>query len=184
MKYQPLIVLALALAACATPVTGADAAGAQTAPAAAPPPPCEDAAYHQFDFWVGNWDVYDTGGNLAGTNSIQPEEYGCLLVERWVNTSGITGQSYNFYDPVAGEWRQLWVSGGAVIDYSGGLTPSGSMLLTGEIHNRRAGTSAPFTGEWTLNDDGSVTQHFRQQDTETGEWSDWFVGKYVRQAAE
>ena len=196
MRYLTIAVSAIALAACATAQT-APAGEAQSAVQAgpdatpAPPPvpakapqPCEDAAYHAFDFWIGEWDVYDKKGNLGGTNSIQPAESGCLLIEHWVNTAGGTGQSYNFYDPATGKWRQLWVSAGSVIDYSGGLTKSGSMFLEGEIHYRPNGNAAPFTGEWTLNDDGSVTQHFRQQDPETGEWSDWFVGKYVKQKEE
>ena len=154
------------------------------APATSLPAPCSEPVYHQFDFWIGEWDVFDPAGNLAGTNSIQPAETGCLLIERWTNTAGGTGQSYNFYDPGIGKWRQIWVSPAGVIDYSGGLTDTGAMFLEGEIRNRGAGGVAPFTGEWTANADGSVTQHFRQQDPVTGEWSDWFVGRYVRKSGD
>ena len=174
----------LFLTACTGLPSGSGEAGqVAVTQSAAPPPSCGGEAYHQFDFWIGDWDVYDTAGNMVGTNSIQPAERGCLLIEHWTNTAGGTGQSYNFYDPRISEWRQIWVSAGSVIDYSGGLTESGSMKLEGEIHNRTAGV-APFTGEWTLNADGSVTQHFQQQNPETGEWSDWFVGRYVRQTDE
>ncbi|HBJ93117.1 MAG TPA: hypothetical protein DDZ43_09590, partial [Hyphomonadaceae bacterium] len=31
-----------------------------------PPPPCTDEAYHQFDFWLGEWEVSGPNGNLAG----------------------------------------------------------------------------------------------------------------------
>jgi hypothetical protein len=175
----------LTMTACvAVPVEAQQPASTQASQPANPPPPCDDADYHQFDFWIGDWDVYDPAGNLAGTNSIQPAEQGCLLIEHWTNSGGGTGQSYNFYDPGTGQWRQIWVNGGGVIDYSGGLTETGSMLLEGEIRNRGAGGVAPFTGEWTPNADGSVTQHFRQQNPETGEWSDWFVGRYVRKNEE
>jgi hypothetical protein len=173
-----LVFPALAVTACM--ILPVEAGQSTPAPAASPPPPCDDVVYHQFDFWIGDWNVYDQAGNLAGTNSIQPAEQGCLLIEHWINTGGGTGQSYNFFDPGTGKWRQIWVNAGGVIDYSGGLTDTGSMLLEGEIRNRGGAGMAPFTGEWTLNADGSVTQHFRQQDTETGEWSDWFVGRYVR----
>lgn len=185
-----LIVPVLFLAACMTVPVGPVQAGEggtsppAVPPPAPPPPPCQDDIHHAFDFWLGNWDVYDPAGNLAGTNSITSEESGCLLIEHWTNTGGGTGQSYNFYDPGTGQWRQLWVSAGSVIDYSGGLTESGSMRLEGEIRYQGTGAVAPFTGEWTLNEDGSVTQHFRQQATDTGEWSDWFVGRYVKQTEE
>lgn len=197
MKQLTAILGAAALVACATAETaetgvGADTAGATgtgdagaqdggSAPSVTPPPPCQGEAYHEFDFWIGEWNVYDGNGTLVGRNSIQPEEGGCVLVERWRNTGGGTGQSYNFFDPGVKMWRQLWISRGSVIDYAGGLTEAGAMLLEGEIRYHADGSVAPFTGEWTLNEDGSVTQHFRQQDPETGEWADWFVGRYVRQ---
>ena len=177
-----LVLPALAVTACLASTV--EAGQSTPAPTANPPPPCSDAVYHQFDFWIGDWNVYDQAGNLAGTNSIQPAEHGCLLIEHWTNSGGGTGQSYNFFDPGTGKWRQIWVNAGGIIDYSGGPTDTGSMLLEGEIRNRGGVGVAPFTGEWTLNADGSVTQHFRQKDTETGKWSDWFVGRYVRKDEE
>ncbi|WP_299950068.1 hypothetical protein [Hyphomonas sp. BRH_c22] len=155
-------------------------ANAQTPPDQTPPPSCSSEAHHAFDFWLGAWEVTDTSGNVAGDNVIAAEEGGCLLVERWTSASGGTGQSYNYLDPATGKWRQLWVSKGAVIDYSGGLTETGSMKLEGEIAYQSSGKTAPFTGEWTLNRDGSVTQHFEQYNADTDSWDDWFTGVYVR----
>lgn len=152
--------------------------------AAAPPPACASDTHHDFDFWIGEWDVFGPDGSKAGENSITREEYGCLLVERWVNTSGITGQSYNFLDPATDKWRQVWVSAGAVIDYAGKLNETGSMRLEGQISYRNGSPPQGFRGEWTPNEDGSVTQHFEQQDAATGEWSDWFIGTYVRKASD
>ncbi len=159
----------------------ASVARAQESVPTPPPAPanCEGDAYRAFDFWVGDWIVTDPAGTEQGSNTITSEENGCLLVERWTSATGSTGQSYNYYNPERGTWRQVWVSAGGVIDYEGGLTETGSMKLVGEIVNRN-GTSAPFTGEWTPNEDGTVTQHFEQQDTETGEWSVWFTGIYTR----
>ena len=57
------------------------------------------------------------------------------------------------------------------------------MKLEGEIAYQTGGTRAPFTGEWSLNADGSVTQHFEQYNPETDAWDDWFTGVYVRKAA-
>lgn len=178
MHYFSMISI-LALVACAS----APGAAAETAPAPpAPAPPCSDAVFHEFDFWVGEWDVYGPKGNLAGTNSIRKEEYGCLLTEHWVNTGGQTGQSYNFVDLATGKWRQVWVSAGATIDYSGGLTDEGAMVLEGAIGYGagQPGNGAKFRGTWTPNEDGSVTQHFQQFDDKKGEWTEWFTGVYKR----
>ncbi|MDJ0921311.1 MAG: hypothetical protein QNI84_09295 [Henriciella sp.] len=156
-----------------------------TAPALAqddttPPPPCDTPEYHQFDFWIGDWEVSSPDGAAQGRNVITAEESGCLLVERWVSTAGNTGQSYNFYNPVTETWRQIWVSTGAIIDYEGGLTDTGSMKLEGTITYPGSGVTAPFTGEWTPNEDGSVTQHFEQYDAEKDAWAAWFTGIYRR----
>ena len=81
-----------------------------------------------------------------------------------------------------GKWRQVWVSAGLVIDYDGGLTDSGSMKLQGEITYHTTGQTAPFTGEWTLNDDGTVAQHFEQYDDTSDTWNVWFTGTYTKQS--
>ncbi len=70
-------------------------------------PPCTEAPYRAFDFWIGTWDVHTPDGQLAGSNRITAEEQGCLLVERWRSTNGVSGQSYNFYDTTSGRWSPL-----------------------------------------------------------------------------
>lgn len=165
--------------ACAALWTGV-ALGAGAASAQTPPPnPCEAPEYRTFDFWIGEWTVFDPNGNVAGTNKITSEESGCMLLEHWTSSAGGTGQSYNFFDPKTKKMRQVWVSRGAVIDYDGGLNDDGQMVLEGEIayHN---GTLAPFRGTWTANDDDTVTQYFQQFNNETEEWNDWFTGTYKR----
>jgi len=150
----------------------------------APPPPCASAAYHQFDFWLGEWRVTAPNGQFAGHNSITREEAGCLLLETWTSANGTTGQSYNYYNPETGKWRQVWVSAGALIDYAGGLTETGSMKLVGTITYHAGAQTAPFTGEWTPNADGTVTQHFEQYNAETDDWATWFTGIYTPISAE
>ena len=148
------------------------------AQAPAPSPvPCTDAAYRQFDFWLGEWTVSDPVGKKQGENSITREEGGCLILERWKSASGNTGQSYNFYDPGSMQWRQVWVSKDNVMDYSGGLNAKGDMELRGQIRYRD-GRSAPFFGAWTKQPDGSVRQHFEEFDSETKRWTEWFTGIY------
>lgn len=157
----------------------AGSAAAQTASVTTAPAPCEEEIYRAFDFWIGDWDVFDSGGNRAGENTITVEEGGCLLVERWRGAAGTTGQSYNFYDPARKQWRQLWVAPAATIDYAGGIDGAGAMVLEGEIAYRN-GTAFPFRGTWTLEKGGDVVQHFQQYNPETDEWDDWFVGRYVK----
>ena len=155
-----------------------------SAPAQQPPPPSpctSDPHFRDFDFWLGEWQVTNrANGNLAGTNTIISIEANCALEERWTGARGSTGMSINYYNSVSGQWRQVWVTGGAYsIDIVGGLNEEGAMVLEGTIYYYRSGERNPFRGTWTPNPDGSVRQYFQQADPESGEWSDWFDGLYV-----
>jgi len=146
---------------------------------------CEsNKRFNDFDFWVGEWNVYSNNDEkqFQGTNIITKHHKNCLIMENWTSVQGGTGSSMNYYDAVEDQWRQLWVAGGYSIDYSGGLTPSGSMLLTGKINYYQSGKSQAFRGTWTANTDGSVRQFFEQQNLETSEWDVWFDGLYVKRA--
>jgi hypothetical protein len=176
-------ILIAASAALAAPYAAAQAEEPATGQALPPPPPsCDTEVYRQFDFWAGDWEVFNPAGDKAGDNSITIEEKGCLLVERWTGLKGGTGQSYNYVDFADGKWRQIWVSAGATIDYKGGLNEKGEMVLEGPIAYRN-GKTAPFRGVWTANADGSLTQHFEEFNAEKKEWGDWFTGLYKKNAA-
>ncbi len=145
-----------------------------------PPKVCMDeSAFRQFDFWVGEWDVYNNAnGNLAGRNRIESRENGCVLVENWTSSSGGTGMSMNYFDSLTEKWRQVWIASNYSIDIVGGLNPEGAMVLEGQLHNYRSSQSFEFRGTWTPNEDGTVRQFFEQKDPTSGEWQVWFDGRY------
>lgn len=156
--------------------TSATATGAEQEPSCGP-----DANYAAFDFWLGQWEVF-VDGSKVGDNVISREEGGCLLLERWTDVQGNTGQSYNFYNPDTGLWRQVWVSRTMTIDYAGGPTDDGSMQLEGTITYFQNGRSLPFLGRWTPLDDGSVLQYFEQLDADSGEMVPIFSAIYRRRS--
>lgn len=141
---------------------------------------CDEPVHAAFDFWVGEWNVYDASGGYQGHNRITRTDGGCVVREEWASASGGTGFSLNFVDLQAGQWRQIWVSRQFQIDYSGGLDAAGAMTLLGEIRYAGQAGGMPFRGVWTPLEDGRVRQHFEQQDPATGQWSAWFTGWYVR----
>jgi len=162
-------------------VVGPVLSPAATAAQAPPPAPCEGggAPHDDFDFWIGEWDVFMPDGRQAGTNRIEKGERGCLLVERWTGSLGGTGTSMNYFDPEADRWKQLWVSSdGTVIEIEGGLR-GGSMVLEGSLVGA-SGARQPFRGTWTPNADGSVRQRFEISEDGGRTWATWFDGRYVR----
>lgn len=143
--------------------------------------PCEHREkFREFDFWIGEWDVHDAGGQLAGRNVIGTSHHGCVLVENWTSTSGGTGMSMNWLDHEKDEWVQVWLdSSGGQIEIRGGLTEAG-MRLTGQIHYTGNDATVPFRGLWTPLPDGRVRQFFEQSNDGGETWQPWFEGFYSR----
>ncbi len=132
-----------------------------------------------FDFWLGEWDVREsTTGTLAGTNRIVKEEAGCIVMEYWTSTQGVTGRSMNIYNPLDDSWTQTWMSAnGTLIVLTGKATPQG-MEMEGPITYYGLGVSTTLRGTWTHSEDGSVRQSFEQLNPETNKWEPWFNGTY------
>lgn len=147
--------------------------------------PCEhDEAFRAFDFWAGEWDVHVASGAYAGSNVIEAEQRGCVLVERWHSATGGTGMSINYLDKATDEWVQVWNdSGGNQINIRGGLSDEG-MLLIGTIHYVASDTTLPFRGLWTPMPDGRVRQFFEQSGDDGKTWSAWFEGFYSRKSVD
>jgi len=83
-----------------------------------------------FDFWVGEWDVFGPEGPHVGTNGVTVL-FGGALAERWRGDRGVEGHSLNAYDAPADRWHQTWVdSTGGLLLLDGGLL-DGAMVLEG-----------------------------------------------------
>jgi hypothetical protein len=147
----------------------------------APQPPCADPPSRQFDFWLGDWDVFDPAGKQVGTNRISLV-YGCVLHESWKATKVVEGQSFNRYDADRGLWHQTWVdSMGSLLLLEGGLKDGAMVLSDATTPGRKA--EAPLNEiRWTKNPDGSVRQLWLASADGGKTWKTEFDGKYVRSA--
>lgn len=167
-----------------TNATTSTASTASTAPAAgARPSPCASGPFRQFDFWVGEWDVLDPSGKIAGRNRITSEENGCAIVEHWKSANGGTGQSLNFYDPKAGSWKQKWVGFGTVLEMEGGLR-DGAMIMQGPLQYIGQDRVTILKGTWTPLPGGDVRQFFEESDDGGKTWKPWFDGRYTPRKAQ
>lgn len=146
--------------------------------------PClHGGPYDDFDFWVGDWDVY-MGGQKRARNVITKEMNGCIVRERYSNNLGYSGESINYYDPESGRWKQNWVdSAGGVVRYSGEGRGPGVMVMEGANTSARGQTQLARV-TWKLLEDGRV-HHVIEQSTDGGEtWSSFFDGLYSRRAVD
>lgn len=137
---------------------------------------CSDAKSRQFDFWIGEWEVY-SGENLAGHNTIEPILDGCVLQETWRGTEGSAGSSLNFYNPQAEKWQQFWVwRNGTTLELEGAFA-DGKMALQGESMNRE-GEKLLNRVTWYDNPDGTVRQHWVVSGDGGASWQTAFDGLY------
>lgn len=84
--------------------------------------PQKNPQYRQFDFWVGNWDVYGKGGALVGHSHVDLILGNCVVSENWTDMTGGEGKSYNKYNAPLKRWEQYWVDQyGATTFYVGNL---------------------------------------------------------------
>jgi len=71
----------------------------------------DDPLYHQLDFWVGDWKVYDSQKTtLQGENTIQKDLDGCSVTENWRGSTGGIGKSLFYVDNKTKSWKQVWVT--------------------------------------------------------------------------
>ena len=94
---------------------------------------CCSEFHNQFDFWVGDWKVFDSVGNKLGENSITKLEDNCILNEHWVGAKGYSGRSYNYFNRTDSTWNQLWIDNtGSHLELKGNLV-NGRMVLKSEL---------------------------------------------------
>ena len=140
--------------------------------AAAPAPAaCATLEHRQFDFWVGDWDVYRTDTDQLIARSLIEKLYaGCAVRENWMPVGGTGGGSLNSWRPAEMKWRQTWTdSGNNWNEYAGGIE-GGLMVLTG-TSAKAGGTRVPARMTYEAKADGSVVQTGYQSSDGGKSWS-------------
>ena len=131
----------------------------------------------EFDFWIGDWDVYGPKGKQVGHNTITDMYGNGMLHEHWHGAGGVEGRSINGYDADRGCWHQTWMDGtGGVLLLDGGLRDEAMVL---EAPGQRI--------TWTrLTDDpdGAEVRQVWESSEDGGEtWTVAFDGRYRRREA-
>jgi hypothetical protein len=159
---------------------------ASSANAATTPPafgcPASMAEYHQFDFWIGQWEVRNPKGAVVGHSRIEPISDGCGISERWDGMAGSRGVSYNAWDTSSKHWHQFWVGNApdGVLHLEGGLD-HGKMTMQATQSNPQTGKAQVQRITWTPNADGSVRQLWDQSDDGGKSWTVSFDGLYRKE---
>ncbi len=130
------------------------AAAASAAPSAEPPPleqttapaNCDTPQHHQFDFWVGDWQVFDARTHqLVALDRVEKHSQGCIIQQNMTFLTDLyrrpgvkyrlAGIGINRFDGEA--WLQMWADNqwGAIF-LRGSLDAHGAMVLVSVIPSR------------------------------------------------
>jgi len=140
---------------------------------------CCTKNYELFDFWLGDWDVFDNNGKLVGTNSISKQYDNCVIQEKWISAGTSRGTSYNFFDKADGSWNQIWVdNSGYVLNLKGNFVDDAMVLKSKLIKGPKQSYYNQIS--WFKNDDGSVTQLWEIYGENKNKISESFRGIYKK----
>lgn len=140
---------------------------------------CCDGHYSDFDFWVGEWNVFDQSGKQVGVNIIKKLIDQCVLEENWNGYSGNVGMSMNYFNSVDSLWHQNWVDNtGFILKLSGSLV-DGVMIMKSELLE---GRYQQYYNQisWEPQEDGTVLQKWEMYSKDDELLKTLFVGSYKR----
>ena len=134
----------------------------------------------QFDFWIGEWDVRNPQGQLAGTSSIQLILGDCVIFENWTSGGGAyTGKSFNLYNSSLKKWQQFWADDkGGVLEFAGEYKDN-ELRYTGESLDPKGNRIMHRLTFFNLSP-GRVRQLWEQSTDNAKTWTIAFDGLYVR----
>jgi hypothetical protein len=137
--------------------------------------PCAAPEHRQFDFWIGDWDVFERGdaGRRVARARVSLTLDDCVLLEEYDGADAHRGKSFSLYDSATKRWRQTWVTNrGEVLDIQGELDPGGAMVLGG-FDRDPAGAPRQVRGRWIAETDGAVREIAERRGAATA-WTLWF----------
>lgn len=145
--------------------------------------PCNAPHYNQFDFWVGDWEVYHTQADtIVGHNIIKRILNGCVVQENWTGATGFKGKSFNTFNSIDSTWNQVWVDVSGATYYFKGKMEENAMKLKGQTIGRN-GQAILFKMSYTPDKNtGNVHQLWKQSSNKGENWQVIFDGIYKKKS--
>jgi hypothetical protein len=171
MRLTPVSSLAASALLAASSVSSAQASAPKGPPNVCPAAP----ERHQFDFWIGEWDVKTPGGGTAGKSVVQSIAGGCAILENWTSAVGGQGKSINAYNPATKQWQQYWIGqDGNPTEYRESTFDGKSLAFVAKSSSGwQRLTFTPLA-------DGAVRQHGEISADEGRTWKTTYDFRYVK----
>lgn len=140
--------------------------------------PCMyEAGYRQFDFFMGDWDVF-VQGRKVGESHTKVLQNGCIIEENWV-TPIQTGQSFNFYNPVTKKWHQSYMDSNGGNYMMDGEYKDGALRYEGFIYSPQG--QIPVRMTFYNIEPGKLRQTSETSGDGGKTWVQVWDGLYIRQ---
>lgn len=125
--------------------------------------PCCSEKHTQFNFWIGEWEVYNLEGQKMGESTITSIQDSCVIVENW-SSSRETGTSYNYFDKQDNTWNQLYIGNNGNATTLKGNFVDNRMVLKSTLVKGPKGNHLYNRITWEKHADGTVSQIWDQLD--------------------
>lgn len=136
--------------------------------------------YHDFDFWLGTWDVYVAGSDQPRAQShIESIIDSVGVLENYKLLQGpYQGKSINKYNAARQRWEQLWIDNGGLSLFLSGNLEGKAMVMTDEERPLSEGTINKI--RWEPQANGDVRQTWTSSTDGGKTWNTVFDGMYKR----
>lgn len=136
----------------------------------------------QFNFWIGEWKVYNQQGQQSGTSKIEQILNECVILENWTDYFGNKGKSFNFYNSETKQWQQTWVDDkGSVTEFINGKYIDNAMRFQSSRPIMSNGKKGIRRLTFFKISDNEVRQ-FGEVSTDKGKtWKTEYDLKYIRE---
>lgn len=136
--------------------------------------------YREFDFWVGDWDVYGKGGAMAGRSHVELILGDCVVNENWTDVFGNSGKSYNKFNQFLKRWEQYWVDQSGTTTYYVGNLEGPNMVFLADGFDANGKPQKQRMTFFPLSPD--KVRQFGEVSDDGKTWTTSFDLTYVRQA--
>lgn len=135
----------------------------------------------KFNFWVGEWNVYNPQKQKVGDSKIEKILKGAVILENWEGINGYTGKSFNHFNMDKKKWVQFWVDQNSNSIYFEGNYDSTKKAIVYYSYDH-AKDASPFIRRLTFFNLGpNEVRQFSQRSTDNGKtWSTEYDLSYIR----
>ncbi len=135
----------------------------------------------KFDFWIGEWKVYNPQKQKVGDSKIEKILKGAVILENWTGVSGYTGKSFNHFNMDKKKWEQYWVDQNSNSIYFEGNYDSTKKAIVYYSYDHAKDISSYIRRLSFYNLGANKVRQFSQRSTDNGEtWTTEYDFTYIR----